>query len=59
LLTITFAQAPQGFNYQATVRNSSGELIINQNVNFKFNVMQNKTTSVPVFSETHLYPLMT
>jgi hypothetical protein len=26
-----------------TVRNSSGELIINQNVNFKFNVMQNTT----------------
>ena len=24
----TFAQAPQGFNYQATVRNSAGALII-------------------------------
>jgi hypothetical protein len=56
LTAITFAQAPQGFNYQATVRNSSGELIINQNVNFKFNVMQNTPTSVPVFSETHFVP---
>ena len=47
------AQAPQGFNYQATVRNSAGALIVNQNVYFKFNVMLNSATSVPVFSETH------
>jgi len=53
---ITFAQAPQGFNYQANVRNSSGALIINQNVNFKFNIMQNSATSLPIFSETHLAP---
>jgi uncharacterized protein (TIGR02145 family) len=53
---ITFAQAPQGFNYQATVRNSAGALIVNQNVNFKFNIMLNSATSLPVFSETHLAP---
>jgi hypothetical protein len=52
----TFAQAPQGFNYQATVRNSTGALIVNQNVNFKFNVMLNSATSLPVFSETHMAP---
>jgi uncharacterized protein (TIGR02145 family) len=56
LTLITFAQAPQGFNYQATVRNSSGALIVNQNVNFKFNIMLNSATSLPVFSETHLAP---
>jgi uncharacterized protein (TIGR02145 family) len=53
---ITTAQAPQGFNYQATVRNSSGALIINQNVFFKFNVMLNSQTSLPVYSETHQAP---
>jgi hypothetical protein len=53
---ITFAQAPQGFNYQATVRNSSGDLIVNQNVNFKFNIMLNSASSLPVFSETHMTP---
>lgn len=54
VITITtFAQAPQGFNYQATVRNSSGALIINQNVNFRFNIMLNSQTSVPVYAETH------
>ena len=52
----TFAQAPQGFNYQATVRNGAGALIINQNVYFKFNVMLNSSTSVPVFTETHYVP---
>ncbi|WP_396144494.1 FISUMP domain-containing protein [Flavobacterium sp.] len=56
LTLITNAQAPQGFNYQATVRNSSGALIVNQNVNFKFNIMLNSATSLPVFSETHMAP---
>ena len=56
LTLITNAQAPQGFNYQATVRNSSGALIVNQNVYFKFNVMLNSATSLPVFSETHMAP---
>ena len=53
---ITFAQAPQGFNYQATVRNSAGALIINQNVNFQFTIMMNSATSLPLFSETHMAP---
>ncbi len=50
------AQAPQGFNYQATVRNSSGTLITNQNVLFKFNIMLNSQTSLPIYSETHFAP---
>ena len=53
---IATAQAPQGFNYQATVRNSSGALVINQNVLFKFNIMLNSQTSLPVYSETHQAP---
>ena len=53
---IVSAQAPQGFNYQATVRNSSGALITNQNVLFKFNIMMNSQTSLPVYSETHQAP---
>jgi hypothetical protein len=58
-LSLTFtlqAQAPQGFNYQATVRNSSGDLIVNTNVYFKFNVMQGSQTSLPVFTEIHYVP---
>jgi len=48
------AQTPQGFNYQATVRNAGGELIVSQNVNFRFNVQQGSATSDAVFTETHL-----
>jgi hypothetical protein len=47
----TFAQAPQGFNYQATVRNSTGALIISQNVIFRFKVLQNSATGTIVYSE--------
>lgn len=49
-LTI-FAQAPQGFNYQATVRNSSGALLLNQIVLVKFNILQNSATGTTVYSE--------
>ena len=49
-------QVPQGFNYQATVRNLSGDLVMNQNVYFKFNVIQGSQTAVPVFTETHYVP---
>src|SRR6056300_700727 len=55
-LTQLKAQAPQGFNYQATVRNNSGDLIINTNVYFKFNVIQGSNTAVPIFTETHYVP---
>ena len=55
-LTQLQAQAPQGFNYQATVRNSAGDLIINTNVYFKFNVIQGSQTAVPIFTETHYVP---
>jgi uncharacterized protein (TIGR02145 family) len=51
--TITiFAQAPQGFNYQATVRNSSGQLLLNQDVLVKFNILQNSANGTIVYSET-------
>ena len=55
-LTQLQAQAPQGFNYQATVRNSGGDLIVNTNVYFKFNVIQGSQTAVPIFTETHYVP---
>ena len=59
LLVISFninAQVPQGFNYQATVRNSSGDLVMNQNVYFKFNILQGSQTAVPSYTEVHYVP---
>ena len=48
---IAAAQAPQGFSYQATVRNSAGQLLLNQIVLVKFNVLQNSDTGTIVYSE--------
>ena len=48
--------SPQGVNYQATVRGAEGDLITNQNVNFRFNVMFNSQTSSPIYSEEHYVP---
>ena len=47
------AQAPQGFNYQATVRNASGGLIVNKNVSFSFNIIQGSQTGNATYSEDH------
>ena len=55
-LTQLQAQAPQGFNYQATVRDVNAALITNSNVYFKFNVFQGSQTTVPAFTETHYVP---
>jgi uncharacterized protein (TIGR02145 family) len=52
LSLLALAQAPQGFNYQATIRNSSGQLLLNQIVSVKFNVLQNSSTGTIVYSET-------
>jgi len=51
ITVIAAAQAPQGFNYQATVRNSAGQLLLNQIVLVKFNVLQNSDTGTVVYSE--------
>ncbi len=47
------AQIPQGFNYQATVRGESGDLLINQNVSFSFNIIQGSQAADPTYSEEH------
>jgi hypothetical protein len=49
---IVNAQVPAGFNYQAAVRNSSGDVIVNQTVKFKFSILQNSSTGTPVYVET-------
>ena len=51
LSVIAYSQVPQGFNYQATVRDNTGALMINQNVTFRFSVMQNSQTSTPIYVE--------
>jgi hypothetical protein len=46
------AQAPQGFNYQATVRNNAGALMTNASVQLKFSILQDTATGTEVYSES-------
>ena len=36
----TYAQLPDAFNYQATIRAESGDLLVNTNVNFKVTIFE-------------------
>lgn len=49
-LGILNAQVPQEFNYQATARNSAGELLINQSLTIRISIMQNDAI---VWEEDH------
>ena len=39
LTFLSFAQSPDGVNYQAVIRDSGGELKMNQSVNIDFEMM--------------------
>ncbi|MEN8250214.1 MAG: hypothetical protein ABFS32_14875 [Bacteroidota bacterium] len=47
------AQVPAAFNYQAVVRNNSGEVVSNQNVSFRISILQDSETGTIVYSEAH------
>ncbi len=49
---LVMSQVPQGINYQATARNTSGQIMANQSVNFKFSLIQTLITNNPIYSET-------
>ena len=48
-----FSQVPNAFNYQAVVRNSSGEILANKTVSFRISLLKNSETGTVVYSETH------
>jgi len=47
---LTYAQAPQGINYQGVARNSSGNAYSQQPISIRFSILQSST---PVYVETH------
>lgn len=53
LIFFISAQAPQGLNYQAVVRNASGAVIGNTTVSIKFEVHDSIPAGVIVYQETH------
>ena len=52
-VTLLFAQVPEAFNYQAVVRNSSGEIIANTNVAFRISILQGGESGPTIYAETH------
>jgi hypothetical protein len=48
-----FSQVPGAFNYQAVVRNSSGELVAGQSVSFKISILENSESGTLVYAESH------
>ena len=52
-LATLFAQAPQGFTYQAVVRNSKGQLVSNTPVGVKISILQGSSTGVLVYSDEY------
>lgn len=53
LVFIGLAQVPNAFNYQAAVRDGSGEVLANQSVSFRISILQGSETGTVVYEETH------
>ena len=47
------AQAPQGINYQAVIRNPTGSTVNNSSITLRLNILQNNATGNSVYSEKH------
>lgn len=47
------AQGTFGFNYTTTLRNNLGQLVVNENVQFRFNIKKGSISALPLYSETH------
>ncbi|MEM7102793.1 MAG: tail fiber domain-containing protein [Bacteroidota bacterium] len=52
LLPFSYAQ-PEAFKYQAAVRDGSGQVMMNQSVNFRINIIQTSFDGPTVYIETH------
>jgi hypothetical protein len=48
-----FSQAPQSFNYQATIRDNTGQVLISAPVSLRITIIQNNPSGPSVYSETH------
>ena len=51
--TLLFSQAPEGINYQAVMRNSSGNLVTNSTVAIRVQIRQATATGTAVYQERH------
>ncbi len=50
---VAFTQTQDAFNYQAVIRDESGELVKNKAVSFKISILSESVDGEEVYSETH------
>lgn len=53
MVSIIWAQVPDGFNYQSVIRDIDGQIIASSNVILKFSILQGSIDGAVLFSETH------
>jgi hypothetical protein len=53
ILPKVLSQVPQMFNYQATLRDNTGQVLISAEVSLKISIIQNNASGTTVYSETH------
>lgn len=53
LTTNIFAQAPEGFNYQALARDSAGDIIVNTTIAVQFDLRETTLAGTIIYTETH------
>ncbi|MDH3650846.1 MAG: hypothetical protein OEQ53_14265, partial [Saprospiraceae bacterium] len=51
---VTTAQSPEAFSYQAVARDATGQILSNQSVSFRVNILQGRATGTDVYAETHV-----
>ena len=47
------SQAPEKFSFQAVVRNTSNQLVANQEIGLKISILQGSSNGAVAFSEVH------
>src|ERR1700740_3058818 len=50
---VTYAQTPQGINYQGVARNASGAELVNQSIGIELSIVDGSPTGTAVYTETH------
>jgi len=53
LFTATMAQTPEGFKYQAVLRDAMGNVKVSTNVTLAIDLLQGSETGTSVYAETH------
>ncbi len=53
ICSFTYAQVPQGFNYQGVIRDANGDLIANQSITLAFGIITSSENNSPIYTEQH------